>query len=73
MQLNDEPLDEWIDINYKELSCKELFDSTTEETNNEVVEYIPFTKTFNVSVYDVTNGSTYTIEPVSLQLYSFVD
>ena len=61
VQLVDE--DEWIDINYKEVVCKELFNSTTEETNNEDIEYIPFTRTYNVSVYDVTNGSTYTIEP----------
>ena len=61
VQLDDE--DKWIDINYKELVCKELFNSTTEETHNEVVEYIPFTRTYNVSVYDVTNGSKYTIEP----------
>ena len=61
VQLDDE--DKWIDINYKELVCKDLFNSTTEETNNEVVEYIPFTRTYNVSVYDLTNGSTYTIEP----------
>ena len=61
VQLDDE--DEWIDINFQEVICKELFNSTTEETNNEEVEYIPFTRTYNVSVYDVTNGSTYTIEP----------
>ena len=61
VQLNDE--DEWIDIIFREVVCKELFNSTTEETNNEDVEYIPFTRTNNVSVYDVTNGSTYTIEP----------
>ena len=60
VQLNDE--DDWIDINFQEVVCKD-FNSTTEETSNEVVEYIPFTRTYNVSVYDVTNGSTYTIEP----------
>ncbi len=63
VQLNDEPIDEWIYIDFQELVCKELFNSTTEETTNEEVEYIPFTRTYNVSVYDVTNGSTYTIEP----------
>ena len=61
VQLDDE--DKWIDIDCQEVVCKELFNSTTEETNNEDVEYIPFTRTYNVSVYDVTNGSTYTIEP----------
>ena len=60
VQLNDESLHEQIDIDYKDLGC---FNLTTEETHNEVVEYIPFTRTYNVSVYDVTNGSTYTIEP----------
>ena len=63
VRLNDESLDEWIDIDFQELVCKELFNSTTEETTNEEVEYIPFTRTYNVSVYDVNNGSTYTIEP----------